>query len=131
LTPTNCSWTGGYNGTSIHCSTQQDTGCGGTSGGGPTAQCQNIKAYDSNWAALSSAQLSALQPGANINFCVVGSATEGSFDKAQFTINGAQGAETTTHRPSTQDFCQAYVIPTGVTIFNVTAQIHHLTLGWK
>lgn len=96
-----------------------------------TAQCQNIKAYSSAWTELSSIQLSALKSGSSINFCVVGSASAGSFDKAKFTINGAAQAETTTQRPNTQDYCQIYTIPAGTYSFDVTAQIHHVTLGWK
>ena len=99
--------------------------------GGPTAQCVNIKAYDDTWALLSATQLSDLKAGANVNFCVTGSATAGSFDMAKFTINSVAQTETTTHRPSSQDFCQTYTIPAAVTTFNITAQIHHITLGWK
>ncbi len=113
--------------------------CGGTpppGGGtpppaGPSAQCQNVKAYSSTFTLLTSAQLSALAPNTAINFCVVGAATAGTFDKARFTINSVAQSETTTKRPSSQDFCQSYTVPTGVTQFNVSAQIHHATLGWK
>lgn len=107
----------------------------------PTAQCQNVKAYSSTWALLTNAQLAALAPNTSINFCVTGIAngTPSSgvgpldvpgFDRARFTINGVLQNETTT-RPNEFGFCQAYVIPAGVTTFNVTAQIHHTTLGWK
>lgn len=97
----------------------------------PTAQCQNIKAYSSTWTLLTDAQLSALTPSTVVNFCVLGSASEGTFDSAKFTINTVTQAETTTKRPTTNDFCQSYAIPAGVTSFNITAQIHHATLGWK
>ncbi|HET7099217.1 MAG TPA: hypothetical protein VFI61_03230 [Patescibacteria group bacterium] len=123
---------------------QTDTACQGfkttvvpcTSGGEETttltAQCQNIKAYSATWTALTAAQLSALAPTTAVNFCVVGSASDGSaFDKAKFTINGVAQTETTTKRPTTQDFCQAYTIPAAVTTFNISAQIHHVTLGYK
>lgn len=96
-----------------------------------TAQCQNVKAYSSTWTLLTNAQLSALTPNTIVNFCVTGSATGGSFDKAKFTINGEVQAETTTVRPSGTDFCQEYVIKNGINSYNVTAQIHHTTLGWK
>lgn len=96
-----------------------------------TAQCQNIKAYSPTWALLTNAQLSVLTTGSQVNFCVAGSASDGSFDKARLTINGVLQAETSTIRPGSTDFCQLYVIPAGTTTFNVTAQIHHLTLGWK
>lgn len=110
------------------CSSGNDTRCNNT---GDTASCTNVKAYNTSWAVLSAAQLAALTPGTHINFCVTGTASGGSFDKAKFTINGAVQAETTTKRPGNQDFCQNYAIPTGVSTFDVTAQIHHTTLGWK
>lgn len=81
---------------------------------------------------MTSTQLSALSAGTTINFCVGGTASSGSFDKAKFTINGVAQAETTTHsRPSSTDFCQSYPIPPDVSSFNITAQIHHATLGWS
>ncbi len=96
-----------------------------------TAQCQNIKAYSPTWALLTNAQLSVLTTGSQVNFCVAGVASAETFDRARLTINGVLQAETTTIRPSSTDFCQLYTIPAGTTTFNVTAQIHHLTLGWK
>ncbi len=96
-----------------------------------TASCQNVKAYSTTWTELTSAQLSALKANAQVNFCVTGVATGGSFDKAKFTINNIAQAETSAKRPSSNDFCQAYTIPSGTTSFNITAQIHHVTLGWK
>jgi hypothetical protein len=128
----------GGSGASCFVSRINTTNCGGgTPTPAPTvppivtAQCQNIKAYNSSWTVLTSAQLSALAPATVVNFCVVGSATTGVFDKAQFTINSVAQAETTTQRPGSQDFCQNYTIPAATTTFAVTAQIHHVTLGWK
>jgi hypothetical protein len=92
--------------------------------------CSNVKAYTSGWTLLSATQLKGLKPGNNVNFCVNGTASTGSFDKAKFTINGSVKAETTAKRPSSNDYCQTYTIPTGVTTFTVTAQIHHVTGGW-
>jgi hypothetical protein len=88
---------------------------------------------------LTSTQLSALASGTIINFCVTGNATSGSFDKAQFTItslisevgDGKVFPETTTKRPSSNDFCQIYTIPSGAKSISATAKIHHATLGWK
>ncbi len=118
-----------------HMSQESTCGCGEGEEtpppGGPSAQCQNVKAYNTTWSPLTSTQLSQLEAGDSVNFCVVGSASSGSFNKARFTINGALQAETTTVRPGSSDFCQSYVIPSGVTTFNVSAQIHHATLGWK
>lgn len=96
-----------------------------------TASCQNVKAYDEDWMLLTSTQLSQLKTGDKLNFCVTGVTSNGSFDKAKFTINNVAQAETTTKRPNSNDYCQNYVIPTGGTTFNITAKIHHVTLGWK
>ncbi len=97
-----------------------------------TASCQNVKAYSTNnWTLLTPTALSSLKAGDSVNFCVTGVATGGSFNKAKFTINRAVQAETTTVRPGSTDFCQLYVIPTATTTFNVSAQINHVTLGWK
>ena len=96
-----------------------------------TAYCQNIKAYSSTWALLTNTQLSALTTDSQVNFCVMGSASDGTFDKARFTINGVVQPETTLVRPGSTDFCQSYTVPANTTTFNITAQIHHMTLGWK
>lgn len=96
-----------------------------------TASCQNVKAYTAAWVELSATQLTTLKATDHVNFCVVGVANGGSFDKAKFMINNIEQPETTTKRPSSEDFCQLYVIPTGVNSYNVVAQIHHVTLGWK
>lgn len=98
---------------------------------GITAYCQNIKAYSSTWTELTAAQLTALRAGNTVNFCVTGSASSGSFDKAKFTINGIVQAETTTKRPGAEDFCQSYTIPANTLSFVITAQINHVKLGWK
>lgn len=97
-----------------------------------TAQCQNVKAYSgANFVLLTPESISMIKQGDPLHFCVTGSASSGSFDKARFTINGVAQSETTLIRPGSTDFCQSYTVPAGVTTFNVTAQIHHLTLGWK
>lgn len=98
---------------------------------GPTASCKNIKAYNSAWTLLIPTELSVLTSGTVINLCVTGTASSGLFDKAKLTINGNVQPETTTTRPSSTDFCQSYTIPEGVATFNVSAQIHHTSLGWK
>ncbi len=93
--------------------------------------CGAVVAYDSNWNALSSTDLSSLTAGAAINFCVTGSATSGTFDMARFIINGVQQADTTTKKPgSTTAFCQSYTIPKDTATFTISAKIHHSTLGW-
>lgn len=97
-----------------------------------TAQCQNIKGYSgANWVLLTPETISMIRPGDNLNFCATGTASSGSFDKARFTINNVQQTETTTKRPNSNDFCQSYIVPAGTTSFKITAELHHLTLGWK
>lgn len=99
--------------------------------GGPSAQCLSVKAYNTGWTLLASSDLSSLKAGSTVNFCVGGTTTGGAFDKAKFTINGVAQAETTTKRPASEDFCQSYEIPAGVSSFSVSSQIHHATLGWS
>lgn len=96
-----------------------------------SASCQNLLAYDTNWKLYRPEQLSLLKPGQNLYFCVTGSASSGYFDKAKFTINGEQFSETTTKRPNSDDYCQLYTIKSGISRHDVSAQIHHITLGWK
>lgn len=101
-------------------------------GTGENATCQNIAAYSSTWSALTASQLSQLQVGTAVNFCAVGSASSGSFDKARFTINGTLMADTTTKGSSAaaNDYCQSYTIPADAATFNIKAELHHTTLGW-
>lgn len=101
--------------------------------GGLTASCQKVTAYSSTWTALTGAQLSALKSGSVVNFCVTGTASSGSFDMAKFTINGVVQPQTTTKGsgPAAAAFCQSYTIPAATYSFSVSAQIHHVTLGWS
>lgn len=92
--------------------------------------CAAVKAYNSNWGLLTSTELSKLTSDSVVNFCVTGTTTSGTFDKAKFTINAVEMPETTTKRPNSGDFCQTYTIPTGTTTVSVSAKIHHSTLGW-
>ena len=95
----------------------------------PTApSCVAVTAYTPTWTALTSAQLSALTTGAQINFCVSGS--NGTFDQADFKINSTVEAATTTKRPSSSDFCQLYTIQASDTTISVSAKIHDTTKGW-
>lgn len=120
-----------------HCTIEADSAdCKGANpteppGGSITAACQNVKAYTTSWVLLSNAELSNLEVGDKVNFCVLGTKTSGIFDMAKFTINGVVQATTTVQRPGSEDYCQDYTIPTSVNSFNVSAQIHHTTLGWK
>ncbi len=94
-----------------------------------TAQCTNIKAYDTNWNLLTPTQLSALTSGSKVRFTVMGTTTSGNFDKARFTINGTQTPEVTTLKPGTAEFYYEYTVPAGTTTFSVTAQIHQQQLN--
>jgi hypothetical protein len=116
------------NGQTANCSgpapTAQPAAPTGTTTPGLTAQCSAVAAYDTNWAPLTVAQLSALKPGDKVRFTVTGTTSSGSFDQARFTINGALQAAVTGKRPNSADFFEEYTIPAGVTNFTVTAQIH-------
>jgi hypothetical protein len=60
----------------------------------------------------------------------MGTATGGVFDKARFTINGAQTPEVTAQKPgSSGEFYYEYTIPNATTSFTVTAQVHHQGLN--
>jgi len=98
----------------------------------PTPQppmCSATKAYDTNWNLLTGAQLSALSAGSVIRFTISGIPAD-QIDKARFTINGVLKTETTNKKPGTNEYYIEYTIPAGVYSFTITAQIHHLTLGW-
>lgn len=110
-----------------------------------TAMCISVKAYSTSGntgTPLTDAQLSALRPGNIINFCVLGSETPsggatptafpGSFDSAQFSINGVvKPIIDISHLTITaKGVCQSYTILSTDTSVNVKAKIHHSTLGW-
>ena len=94
-----------------------------------SARCTEIKAFDENWNQLTTSQLQNLSSGDSVRFSVGGSATEGQFDKAMFTINGVSEGETTLIRPGTDEYYVEYQIPEGILSFQVTAQIHHVGLN--
>jgi hypothetical protein len=96
----------------------------------PTARCNYMSAYSTNWVAYSPTQLSAMKAGDTLYYCASGSASSGNFDMARFTINGVLMANTTLIRPGSADYCQKYVIPSGTYNFDIIAQLHHVTLGW-
>lgn len=92
--------------------------------------CSAITAYDAEWNTISSTNLAALKPGDVVNFCVTGTTTSGSFDRARFIINGIQQADTTSQKPGSSSYCQVYTIPEKTTTFTISGQIHHSVLGW-
>jgi len=122
----------------IRCSTSPDPRCIATTPPGstptptptpPSAACTAVKAYDTNWNLLTQTQLSTLKAGDKVRFTISGSPAD-KIDKAKFTINGVLKPETTNKKPGTNEYYYEYTIPAGVSSFTVTAQIHHLTLGW-
>jgi len=90
-----------------------------------TLQCNNVKVYDKDFNLLTSGQLKSLSAGDQIKVAVSGGASSGSFDKAQFTINGVQRPEVSSKKSGTQEIYDEYTIPDGVTQFTIKAQIHH------
>ncbi len=132
----NCNWENRGSGTLPNWC-YQCIGVGGVTptspppGGGPTAQCLNVKAYDTNWNLLSPEDLSKLEAGDTVRFAVAGQTTGGSFDKARFKFNGVQRPEVTQKKPSSEEYYDEYTVPEGVASFTINAQIHHATLGWS
>ena len=96
--------------------------------GGVTAQCLNIKAYDTEWEPIT--DLSSLRAGDVVRFAVAGSASSGSFSKARFKVNGVTRPEVTDKKPGTQEFYDEYTIPEGITTFTINAELFHSSLGW-
>jgi hypothetical protein len=130
----------------VHCTIDaESSSCQGVNPGEPpdnppstttstsSAQCLDVKAYSSTWVLLTLTQLSDLKPTNVVNFCVVGSASSGTFDQAEFKIGSAAKTNVTTPsaRPgSTNEYCQPYTIAPTDTTISVKARIHHPTLGW-
>lgn len=101
------------------------------------AACVAVKPYSSTWVALTNTTVSELKTGDVVNFCVSGasgtigtSGSFGTFDKAQFKIGTTVEPETTTKRPSSEDFCQTYTILPTDTNVTVLAKIHNTPIGW-
>lgn len=97
---------------------------------GPTAQCLDIKAFDTNWSPMTIEQLSALKPGDKVRFTVAGQTNSGSIDKARFKVNGTVRPEVTQKRPSSEEYYDEITIPEGVSSFSINAELHHSSLGW-
>jgi hypothetical protein len=133
--PTNCAWQSdltfpGCDNANHGC----ETGCS-TPTNTPTptpvisCQCGQIKAYDTTWKLLTSADLATLKAGDKVRFTVSGTATSGTIDKSRFKVNGGTYAETVTKKSATQEFYYEYTIPANVTSFSVEAQVHHAGLN--
>jgi hypothetical protein len=94
-----------------------------------SAQCLNIKIYDSEWQNLTVSQLAQKKAGDIVRFAVAGSTTGGTFAKARFTINNLLQAEVNQKKPDTEEFYDEYTIPQ-VAGLTVKAEIYHSILGW-
>jgi len=91
--------------------------------------CLNVKAYNSAWVELSTAELTNLKPGDEIYFAVTAAnGNTGSIDKAKFTINGTVGSEVTDKHGSS--FYVDFTVPAGILNFSVSAQLHSTVFGW-
>ncbi len=95
-----------------------------------TAQCSDVKAYDTLWNLLSSNDLSALKKGDKVRFTVSGTSSGGTFDKARFTVNGTSLGETTKKKPGSNEFYVEYTVPEKVVTFTVKGEVHHSERGW-
>lgn len=86
-------------------------------------QCTTVKAYTTDWTALTAAQLAVLDPGTVVYFTVVGA--NGTFTQARFKITGDTTWQTpvTTKKPSSNEFYTEYTLPTTGGTITVEAQI--------
>lgn len=91
-----------------------------------TAYCSSVKAYDKEGNLISSSALANLKPGDVVRFAASGISSEGTFDQARFTINNIQRPAVTTKVANTDEFYDEYTIPEGTTVFDVTAEVHHV-----
>lgn len=111
-----------------HPGEEEDEGewCGGQTYSPPTTtgQCLSVKAYNTNWSEIPTADLSKLKAGDSVNFCVAGSG--GTFDKAQFWVTGVAQAITTTKGQglAANSFCQSVGITDQTTNVDIKAKIH-------
>lgn len=95
-----------------------------------TAECSEVKIYNSTWKPLTAEGIDELNEGNIVRFAVSGETSSGTFDKAKFSVNSTNLGETTLKKPGTEEFYIEYTIPGGIENFTVTAQIHHSELGW-
>jgi hypothetical protein len=94
------------------------------------SQCLEIRAYDTNWTQLTVNDLTGLAAGDTVYFSVIGTASSGIIDQARFSINNGPWQVTTDKRTGTNEFYIQYTLPSGITTFTISAEIHHNTLGW-
>jgi len=95
-----------------------------------SAECINIKAFDSEWNPLSVQDLAEFKPGDVVRFSVAGTTTQGSFQAARFTINSELRDPVTKIRPETDEFYDEYELPEDISSFGVTVELMHNETGW-
>lgn len=95
-----------------------------------SAECSSVKAYTTNWQLLNDNELKNLSAGEKVRFAVLGTTSQGSFDKARFSVNSTSLGETTNKKPGSGEFYVEYTIPTNTNNFSVKGEIHHTELGW-
>lgn len=105
----------------------REKACGSTS---YVAECDRIRAYNTNWEPLTTDQLSSFKAGDVVRFTVSGTASQGSISKARFIINGAVQPDTTAKKPGSNEFFSDYTIPADTYEFKVQAQLYHSAYGW-
>jgi hypothetical protein len=95
-----------------------------------TAQCSEVKVYNTSWQLLNSSDLAKLEAGDVIRITVSGTASAGSFSKARFVINGVTTSETTNKKTGSDEFYYQYTIPENVSNFSFNGEVFHSELGW-
>lgn len=96
-----------------------------------TANCGSVRVYDTNWNELTGAAFTAIKPNDVIRLVISGTSSTGSFDSAQFTINGVELSPTTNKRTGTEDYYMDYTVPAGgVSTLRIQAKMHHSIAGW-
>jgi len=94
-----------------------------------TAQCLEVKVFDTEFNQLDTAGLAALNPGDSVVFTIAGTTTSGSIIGARFTINGTTRPVVTQKRPGTEEFMETVVLPEGTSL-TVGAELQHSTAGF-
>lgn len=102
--------------------------CSGGGGGGGGAQCVDaIKVFNTDWNQLDAGQLANLKTGDVIRLAIRDSYTTPqrtyNFSAARFTVNGTRRPKVTAKNPAGNMFYDQYTIPSGVTSFNIEAEV--------
>jgi hypothetical protein len=98
-----------------------------TATAGTAPQCTGIKIYDANFTEIPTSDYSKLAPGTQIKIAVTGTTPSGNFDMARFFVNDAAnpiGQSSTTVPSNPAEFYIDYTIPSEVTTFTISAELH-------